>query len=144
MVWDIDSETGNTEFGVSGLLYNSNLILYDRATNSNWPQMLMASANGSQSGKSATQKPIVETTWERFKMMYPQALVLNDNTGFSRDYNDYPYGNYLTNPRLLFQVKNVEDERLNKKERISLFFAIGGAKRDRRNSETIDLLNTEF
>ena len=118
MVWDIDNQTGNTEFGVSGLLYNSNLILYDRATDSNWPQMLMTSANGSLSGNSATQKPIVETTWGKFKLMYPQAQVLSTNTGVSRNYEAYPYGSYLTDPRLLFIVKNVEDERLHKKERI--------------------------
>ncbi len=139
MAWNIDNQTGNTEFGVSGLLYNSNLILYDRATDSHWPQMLMKSANGALSGNSATPKPIVETTWEKFKMMFPQAEVLSEDTGFSRNYDEYPYGNYLTNPRLLFVVKNVEDERLHKKARI-LGIRVGSATKAYNISEfSIDL-----
>jgi len=118
MAWDINNDTGNTEFGVSGILYNSNLILYDRNTNSNWPQMLMESAQGSQKGTLATQKAIFETTWEKFKLMYPQAQVLNDNTGFSRNYDNYPYGSFRTDSNLLFIVNNTNDSRLHKKERV--------------------------
>jgi hypothetical protein len=126
MAWDINNDTGNTEFGVSGLLYNSNLILYDRNTNSNWPQMLMESANGSKKGTFATQKIIFETTWETFKLMYPQAQVLSDNTGFSRNYSNYPYGSYRTAPDLLFNVNNNDDVRLHRKERV-LGVKIGSA-----------------
>jgi hypothetical protein len=118
VAWDINNDTGDTEFGVSGLLYNSNLILYDRNTDSNWPQMLMQSANGSKKGTFATQKVIFETTWEKFQLMYPQAQVLDDNTGFSRNYDDYPYGNYRTGDKLLFNVENDDDSRLHKKERV--------------------------
>ena len=118
MAWDINADVGNTEFGVSGLLYNSNLILYDRNTDSNWPQMLMESANGSKSGTLTTQKAIFETTWETFKLMYPQAQVLNDDTGFSRNYANYPYGSFRTNTNLLFNVNNSNDSRLHKKERV--------------------------
>lgn len=118
MAWEINDDTGNTEFGVSGLLYNSNLILYDRNTDSNWPQMLMESAKGAKKGTVATQIAIFETTWEKFKLMYPQAQVLNDNTGFSRNYANYPYGSFRTDTNLLFNVNNSDDSRLHRKERV--------------------------
>ncbi|WP_206486089.1 DUF3179 domain-containing protein [Thalassotalea sp. G2M2-11] len=118
MAWAIDSQTGDTEFGVSGLLYNSNLILYDRNTDSNWPQMLMTSANGSKSGTQANQLTTFETTWEQFKTMYPNAQVLDENQGFSRDYQAYPYGSFRTDNNLLFNVNNKDDDRLHKKERV--------------------------
>ena len=118
MAWDINDNTGNTEFGVSGLLYNSNLILYDRNTDSNWPQMLMESAMGAKKGTVATQIAIFETTWEKFKSMYPQAQVLNDNTEFSRSYTSYPYGSFRTDTSLLFNVNNSNDSRLHRKERV--------------------------
>lgn len=118
MSWDINDDTGDTEFGVSGLLLNSNLILFDRNTDSYWPQMLMKSVKGSKDGILITQRTTFETTWASFKLMYPQAQVLDEETGFSRDYNDYPYGSFKTNDKLLFNVNNGDDNRLHKKERV--------------------------
>jgi len=118
MAWDVNADTGVSNFGVSGLLYNSNLVLYDRNTDSNWPQMLMESAKGVKKGTVATQKAIFETTWEKFQMMYPEAQVLNYETGFSRDYVIYPYGSFKTNSSLLFNVNNDDDSRLHRKERV--------------------------
>jgi len=118
MVWNINNDTGNTEFGVSGLLYNSNLILYDRSTDSNWPQMLMESARGSKKGTIASQKTLFETTWQNFTEMYPDAKILDVNTGFSRNYFDYPYGSFRTDTSLFFNVNNQDDARLHKKQRV--------------------------
>jgi hypothetical protein len=116
--WDINNDTGDTQFGVSGLLFNSNLILYDRNTDSYWPQMLMKSVRGSKSGTLATQKITFEATWQSFKLMYPQAQVLDESTGFSRNYQDYPYGSFKTNMGLFFNVDNSGDARLHPKERV--------------------------
>lgn len=49
--------------------------------------------------------------------MYPDSTVLSDSTGFERDYNAYPYNDYRTSSRLLFEVNNTDD-RLHPKERI--------------------------
>ena len=46
MAWDVDDGDSNTEYGVSGLLYNSNLITYDRLTDSRWSQMLQQYVEG--------------------------------------------------------------------------------------------------
>jgi len=118
MAWDIDNKTGTTDFGVSGILYNSNLILYDRATDSNWPQMLMISAKGSKKGSGVNQRAVFETRWEVLTAMYPEALVVDNNTGFSRNYQDYPYGSFRTSNSLLFNVNNQGDARLHPKQRV--------------------------
>lgn len=118
MAWPIDNQTGVTDFGVSGILYNSNLILYDRATDSNWPQMLMQSAKGDKKGTQVNQIGIFETRWEVLTSMYPQALILSENNGFSRNYQDYPYGSFKTNTSLLFNVNNQGDGRLHPKQRV--------------------------
>jgi hypothetical protein len=118
MAWQINDRTGDSEFGVSGLLFNSNLILYDRNTDSYWPQMLMRAVKGAKDGTIAAQNSIFETTWQAFKLMYPQAQILDENTGFSRDYQNYPYNSFRTDDNLLFNVDNNNDNRLHRKERI--------------------------
>ncbi len=116
-LWDAPTASTNKEFGVSGLLYNSNLILYDRETDSNWSQMLQQSVNGELIRQTAVVKTVIETTWLTWRTMYPETQVLSDNTGFSRDYQTYPYGSFRTDSNLLFQVAN-EDARLHPKERV--------------------------
>ena len=107
-----------TTFGVSGLLYNTNLIPYDRVTGSNWSQMLLQSVNGALKGEFIQVDMVVETTWNTWKQLYPETEVLSTNTGFNRNYGLYPYGDYRTNNnRLLFPVSN-EDNRLPGKERV--------------------------
>jgi hypothetical protein len=116
-LWNVPLSSTDKEFGVSGLLYNSNLILYDRETDSNWSQMLQQSVNGDLIGQIASTKTVIETTWLTWKTMYPETLVLSDETGFSRDYQTYPYGSFRTDQNLLFQVAN-EDSRLHPKQRV--------------------------
>ena len=107
-----------TTFGVSGLLYNSNLIPYDRATNSNWSQLLLKSVNGDLSGTAIATYHLVETTWGTWKAMYPTSNILSTNTGFNRSYGTYPYGDFKTNnASLLFPVSNT-DSRVPNKERV--------------------------
>ncbi len=111
-----------TTFGVSGLLYNSNLIPYDRKTDSNWSQMLNRSVEGSLIGQSVNILPAIETSWGTWKKMYPNTLLVSNNTGHDRPYGSYPYiatGNvdYRSDPYLIFPVAR-EDDRLHRKERV--------------------------
>jgi hypothetical protein len=117
LLWKGSANAGDPTFGVSGLLYESNLILYDRETHSRWSQMLGQSIEGSRQTEFAEAMQIVETTWETWQAMYPDTLVLSRSTGFSRDYDDYPYGSYRQNNRLLFEVTG-RDERLHLKNRV--------------------------
>lgn len=106
-----------TTFGVSGLLYNTNLIPFDRETKSNWAQILNESVNGQLIGEKAELISLVETDWKTWRTMYPTTKALSLNTGFSRTYGVYPYVDYKTNnDYFLFPVP--KDNRLPLKERV--------------------------
>ncbi len=107
-----------TTFGVSGKLYNNNLIPYDRATNSNWSQVGLQCINGSLIGQRPELVTILETTWGVWKTMYPNTKVLTSNTGFSRNYGVYPYGDYRTNNSYLIFPLTIEDSRIPAKDRV--------------------------
>ncbi|MEM9022823.1 MAG: DUF3179 domain-containing protein, partial [Bacteroidota bacterium] len=116
--WDRMVNGTLTTFGVSGLLFNTNLLPYDRATDSHWSQMRLECVNGPLIGQKIKTYQLVETTWATWRQMYPQSMVVSTNTGISRPYEQYPYGDYITNNnRLLFPVNPV-DERLPQKERV--------------------------
>jgi hypothetical protein len=95
--WESSSDNSYSTFGVSGLLYNANLILYDRNTDSFWSQMLLKCVNGEQIGNIPTLIDVVETNWKTWKTLYPNTKLLSSDTGIYRPYGTYPYGNYKTN-----------------------------------------------
>ncbi|MCI5055249.1 MAG: DUF3179 domain-containing protein [Flavobacteriales bacterium] len=112
----VDGQT--TTFGVSGLLYNSNVIPYDRATNSNWSQLRLDCINGDLLGTLSSNFHIVETTWATIKSAYPDLKALSEDTGFDRNYDVYPYGDYKTNhSNIIFPVSG-EDNRNDAKDRV--------------------------
>ncbi len=116
--WNREIDGELTTFGVSGLLYNSNLIPYDRKTDSNWSQIRLDCVNGKLRGKVAETFPLVETTWKTWKEMYPSTTVISQETGYNRSYGRYPYGDYRTaHDYLIFPVAN-EDDRFPNKERV--------------------------
>ncbi|MDX1747542.1 MAG: DUF3179 domain-containing protein, partial [Halobacteriales archaeon] len=85
---------GPTTFGVSGQLLNNNLIMYDRATDSRWPQVLGTAIAGRHQGQSLVETRLVWTTWEQWKSLHPETAVLSEQTGYARNYNRDPYGQY--------------------------------------------------
>lgn len=118
LVWDIFADAGDKTFGVSGLLFNSNLILYDRDTDSLWAQMMLVCVNGSKIRTKPTFIHSIETTWATWQQLFPNSQVLSTDTGFNNaSYQVYPYGDYKTSSGLLFSVNNV-DNRLHAKERV--------------------------
>ena len=125
--WEREYGGRTTTFGVSGLLYNTNLMPYDRATNSTWSQIRLQSVNGSLIGTDAITFPVVETTWGTWKSFYPNTQVVSTNTGHSRNYSRYPYGDYRTSSSLLFNVTK-NDTRLPAKERVLGIIADGQVK----------------
>lgn len=88
---------GSTTLGVSGRLINSNLVMYDRATDTFYPQILASGIRGPNRGKSLEEFNVIWTTWENWKTQYPNTKVLSTKTGFLRSYDRDPYGQY--NPR---------------------------------------------
>lgn len=81
-------------FGTTGKLINSNLLMYDRQTDSQWPQILGVAIAGPNKAVVLEEIPLVWTTWGRWRGKYPQTLVLSTDTGFFRAYGSDPYGSY--------------------------------------------------
>lgn len=84
----------STTFGTSGKLVNSNLVMYDRATDSYWPQVLGTAITGPMKGTQLDRFPVVWTTWGRWRAAFPETLVLSTDTGYIRSYGSDPYGSY--------------------------------------------------
>ncbi len=101
-------------FGVSGLLYNSDVLLYDRETESLWTQIGRRAVSGPLRGKELRQIPLLHTTWGRWRERHTNSLVLSRETGFERDYDRDPYLGYASEQRLWFPVGRT-DERLPSK-----------------------------
>jgi len=85
---------GDATFGVSGQLVNSNLIMYDRTTDSWWPQMLATAIDGPMTGETLDEFRVVWTTAEAWAERHPDSLVMTDDTGYVRRYETDPYGSY--------------------------------------------------
>lgn len=102
------------EFGVSGKLLNSNLVMYDRLTETLWQHATGEAIVGELVGERLTQFPLETTVWGKWKEAHPQTEVLSRNTGFGRNYDAYPYGDYESSGRVSFPVQN-EDDRLHPK-----------------------------
>jgi len=105
------------EFGTSGKLYNSNLVMYDRLTDSYWSQALGVAITGELTGYELTRIPFDVISWGDWKTLHPDTLVLTTETGHIRSYGVDPYGDYYTDPRILFPVEH-EDDRMHPKELI--------------------------
>lgn len=103
------------EFGTSGKLYNSNLVMYDRLTDSYWSQALGVAITGELTGYELKRIPFDVITWGDWKNMHPDTLVLTTQTGHLRAYGSDPYGDYYSDPRIIFPVEN-KDERMHPKE----------------------------
>lgn len=135
IAWDRNIGSKKTTFGVSGLLYNSNIIPYDRESDSQWSQILQSAVFGELAGAKAMTHSLVETTWKTWKKMYPSSKVVSNNTGYNRSYGTYPYGSYKTSGGLIFPVNN-KDDRLQAKERVLGIMSDEDAKVYRFNSFT--------
>ena len=92
-------------FGVSGLLYNNDILLYDRETLSLWSQIMERSVSGLFAGQILTSIPVAHVSWKSWQKQHPTTWVLSTNTGFSRDYNTSPYMGYEKNSQLFFPVR---------------------------------------
>lgn len=103
------------EFGTSGKLYNSNLVMYDRLTDSYWSQSLGIAIKGELAGTKLERIPFDVMQWKDWKQLYPDTVVLTTETGHVRSYETDPYGDYYTDSRIIFPVSN-KDPRMHVKE----------------------------
>jgi len=82
------------EFGVSGFLRHSDMIMFDRTTESLWQQFSGDALVGDYTGKELTILPSQLISFKQFREAYPDAEVLSKNTGYRRNYGDNPYAGY--------------------------------------------------
>ncbi len=93
------------DFGTTGRLRFSNLIMYDRQTETWWQQASGQAIAGELTGKSLTFLPVSMVSWEQFKESFPDGQVLSRDTGFQRPYGRNPYAGYdnINNPPFLYR-----------------------------------------
>ncbi len=105
-------------FGVSGMLYNSNMLMFDTHTSTLWSQLLGDAVVGTLNETSLLRIPAQIVGFAEFQEAFPDAQVLSNETGFRRDYGRNPYVGYddVDSPAFLF--RGAVDGRLAPKERI--------------------------
>ena len=111
-------------FGVSGLLYQSDVLMYDHQTESLWSQIAMQAVTGKSLGQHLEPIFLEHTTWSAWLKRYPDTLVLSRETGFTRDYSRDPYEAYALTDQLMFPPER-QDGRLSPKEWV-LGVEVGG------------------
>jgi len=119
LVFDPFIEGDFVTFGTSGLLYENNLVMYDRGKGQSlWPQLAeTAVCDTAAEGQVLALYPVVQATWAAWKQMHPATTVVSRNTGHDRDYDVYPYGDYdqVDNTFLLYPQSFI-DPRLPMKQ----------------------------
>ena len=132
------------EFGTSGKLYNSNLVMYDRTAKSLWSQAMSQAIVGKLAGVKLERIPFDVAYWKDWKRLYPDSKVLSRDTGSSRPYGVDPYGDYYTNGEVLFPIAK-HDDRLGLKEIVIGFENNGQYKAYRlKDVEKMKVINDQM
>lgn len=92
------------EFGVSGQLYNSDLLMYDRETETLWEQISGLAVVGELAGDRLEYYPSQTMTWQAWQEAYPDSELLSRYTGYQRDYDGKPYATYFEGEDIWFDV----------------------------------------
>lgn len=92
------------DFGGSGMLYESDVLLYDRQTESLWSQLGMKAVTGPMVGEELPWMVSELMTWEVWKKSYPDGEVLSKKTGYDRPYFRNPYAGYAKSKGVMFNV----------------------------------------
>ncbi len=91
------------DFGTTGKLRHSDLVMYDRQTETRWQQAVGEAIVGELTGSVLTFLPAPTISWRDLKTQYPNAEILSRDTGFSRPYGNSPYDGYDTGRPFLFR-----------------------------------------
>lgn len=123
------AENGGTDlkFGVSGLLYNSDVLLHDYQTGSLWSQIRSQAISGPLKGVVIPAIPAAHTTWRDWRNRHPDTKVLSTETGFRIKYASSPYRDYQRSGRLMFPVANRNKAYTNKE--LVLGISVGGVNK---------------
>lgn len=118
-------------FGVSGLLYQQNLLFFDVETESLWSQLRGQAAAGPLAGTTLQLLSVTMTTWQNWRAEHPRTLVLSFQTGFKRDYSRDPYSDFPLDRRMALVISNSGQTKIYpyselKKARSAVLDEIGG------------------
>lgn len=102
-------------FGVSGLLYQSDLLMYDHQTQSLWSQIGMEAVAGPLTGSKLIHIFLDHTTWGEWRVAHPNTVALSTKTGYFRNYDRDPYLGYAQSAEMMFDTKHF-DPRYHPKE----------------------------
>jgi len=105
------------DFGVSGLLYNNDVLLYDRESSSLWSQLMKQAVTGPMRGTRLQQVAMSHTTWGDWRRRYSDTLVLSTETDARRDYQRSPYAGYASSEDVYFPMGEI-DHRYHPKEQV--------------------------
>ncbi len=105
IVFERTFENQMLDFGTTGRLRFSNLIMYDRQTETWWQQASGEAIAGEFAGKRLSFYPAVILSWDTFRSQYPDGSVLSRETGYARSYGRNPYAGYddINQPPFLYQ-----------------------------------------
>lgn len=106
------------DFGTSGMLFQSALVMYDRQTESLWSHFTAEAVVGTMTGTVLEIFPMQTVSFDDFRSAHPDGLVLSDDTGFSRDYGRNPYSGYDDPESSPFLFEDDFDETVPAKTRI--------------------------
>lgn len=115
MAFEAEVHRQRHTFGVSGLLYQSDLLMYDHQTESLWSQVGMHAVSGPLTGEKLTPMFLEHTIWRDWRTAHPSTVVLSTKTGSFRNYDRDPYAGYDESSELFFDVTHV-DSRYHPKE----------------------------
>ncbi len=124
MVFRAEAEDKVLEFGVSGLLYNSDVLFYDRQSESLWSQIMGQAVSGPMKGARLELVAATHTTWHDWKNQHPDTVVLSTDTGYKRSYDIDPYAGYDRTNRLFTTISHNNDQYMRKS--LTLGLEIGG------------------
>ncbi len=117
---------GTQRFGVSGVIFMNNLMMFDPETESLWPQMLASAKCGLRTGTQLTVVPHIEMRWEAWKALHPDTRVVSSALGFDRNYAAYPYDLYEADAFLLFPQGELDRRRFGKERVLGIPDGNGG------------------
>jgi hypothetical protein len=118
IVFDRRLEGRVLDFGTTGRLRFSDLVMYDRQSESWWQQITGEGIVGDLTGKRLTYLPAQIISWEMFQSTFPKGKVLSKNTGFPRTYGANPYVGYDDVSSSPFLYSGPRDTRLRPMERV--------------------------
>ena len=118
IVFDRDLDGVRYDFGTTGRLRRSDMVMYDRQTESWWQQFTGEAIIGELNGIKLKQIPSNIVSFDSYKKQFPKGEVLSRDTGFRRDYGRNPYAGYDDINSSPFLFRGEIDDRLKPMERV--------------------------